>query len=127
MATTPFAPAASERRPGAGPPRAAAIVLSLLLALLIAYAFLWPRAAWLLIATRDRAVVERALAGAAANFSNTTPEDWRWMARPAVVRSRGRACVVILAWHPQPFHGRSGYKACYDARTGAVVEERASL
>jgi hypothetical protein len=47
------------------------------------------------------------------------------MARPFVYRPRGQVCVVIESWRSQLFHGRSGYKACYDARTGEVIEERA--
>ncbi|HYJ82763.1 MAG TPA: hypothetical protein VEW26_07980 [Allosphingosinicella sp.] len=113
--------------PTHGPPRILAITLSLLLAALLFHAFLWPRAAWLFVDGRDRPAVERALAGAAASFSGITPEDFRWMARPAVIRPPGRVCVLIVMWRAQPFHGRSGYKACYDARTGAVLEERAWL
>jgi hypothetical protein len=113
--------------PTPGPSRALAVTGSLLLAALLFYAFLWPRADWLFVAAHDRPIVERALAGAAATFSDTTPEDFRWMARPAVFRSPGRVCVVILSWRAQPFHGRFGYKACYDVRTGQMLEERAWL
>jgi hypothetical protein len=120
MATTPSAPAAPERRPASGPPRAAAIALSLLLAALLAYAFLWPRAAWLFVPASDRAAVERALAAAAASFGGDTPEDFRWKARPVVARSAGRVCVTLAV--ARPYHG---YSACYDARTGETIEERA--
>lgn len=113
--------------PSSGPPRPLALALSLLLAALLAYAFLWPRAAWLFVSARDRPVVERALAGAASSFSDMGPEDWRWTARPAVIRSAGRVCVLIVAWRGTAFHGRSGYKACYDERNGEVIEERAWL
>jgi hypothetical protein len=113
--------------PSSGPPRALALALSLFLAALLLYAFLWPRAAWLFVPGRDRPVVERALAGAAASFGGMTREDFRWIARPSVIRPPGRVCVLIVMWRAQPFHGRSGYKACYDARTGAVLEERAWL
>jgi hypothetical protein len=107
--------------PASGPPRAAAIALSLLLAALLAYAFLWPRSAWLFVPARDRPVVERALAEAAAAFADTTPEDFRWTARPVVARSAGQVCVTLAAAR-RPFHG---YRACYDSRTGRVLEERA--
>lgn len=115
--------------PVPGPRRRIALALaaSFLLAGLLLYAFLWPRADWLFVAERDRPAVERALAGAAASFGGTTAEDWRWMARPHVFRSPGRVCVIIQAWRSQAFHGRSGYKACYDERTGAVLEARAWL
>lgn len=113
--------------PSSGPLRALALALSLLVAALLLYAFLWPRAAWLFVPARDRPVVERALAGAAASFSDATPDDFRWTARPTVFRLPGRVCVLIVSWRGTAYHGRSGYKACYDARTGAVVEERAWL
>jgi hypothetical protein len=67
--------------------------------------------------------VERTLAAAALTFG-TTPEDHRWTTRPSVLRSAGRLCVVIHSTRSGP-HGHSGYKACYDARTGALLEERA--
>ena len=111
----------------ASPPRAAALAVALLLAALIAYAFLWPRAAWLLVPAADRAIVERALAGTDASFGGTTVEDWRWMARPVVIRAPGRVCVVIETHRSAAFHGRSGYRACYDERTGEVLEERSWL
>ena len=113
--------------PTAGPPRALALAFSLLLAALIAHAFLWPRAAWLLVPADDRPVVGRALAGTAASFGGTTAEDWRWMARPVVIRSPGRVCVLIVDWRPNPFHGKGGYKACYESGTGRVLEERVWL
>jgi hypothetical protein len=113
--------------PSSGPPRALALTVSLLLAALLVYALLWPRAAWLFVAARDRPAVERALAGAAAVFAGTTPEDLRWTDRPSVIRPPGQVCVLIVAWRAQPFHGGSGYKACYDERTGEVIEERAWL
>jgi hypothetical protein len=110
-------------RPACGPPRAAAILLSLLLAALLAHAFLWPRAAWLAVPARDRPAVERALAEAAASFSGDSREDFRWKARPAVARSAGRVCVT-LAVERRPAHG---YSACYDERTGETIEQRAWL
>jgi hypothetical protein len=111
--------------PTRGPPRGLALAAALLLAALLFYAFLWPRAAWLFVAGRDRPVVERALTGAAASFSGMAPEEFRWTARPSVIRSPGRVCVLMVMWRAQPFHGRSGYKACYDGRTGEGIEERA--
>lgn len=111
--------------PSSGPPRALALAVPLLLAALLFYAFLWPRAAWLFVAAGDRPVVERALAGAVASFSHTTRDDLRWTATPAVIRSPGRACVLIVSWRGTAFHGRSGYKACFDERTGKLLEERA--
>lgn len=113
--------------PSSGPPRALALTLALLLAALLGYAFLWPRAAWLAVPAGDKAVVERALAGASASFSKTTPDDFRWTARPTIFRSPGRVCVLIVSWRGTAFHGTSGYKACYDERTGEVLEERAWL
>jgi hypothetical protein len=113
--------------PSSDPPRALALALPLLLAALLAYAFLWPRVAWLAVPAGDKAVVERALAGASASFSGATPDDFRWTARPTVIRSPGRVCVLIVSWRATAFHGRSGYKACYDGRTGEVLEERAWL
>lgn len=113
--------------PSSGPPRTLALAVSLLLAALLFYAFLWPRAAWPFLPAQDRPVVERALAGAAASFSDTTAEDFRWLARPSVIRRPGRVCVIIVMWRAQPFHDRAGYKACYDVRTGTVLEERAWL
>jgi hypothetical protein len=113
--------------PSSGPPRALALAASLLVAALLLYAFLWPRAEWLFVPAGDRHVVERALAGAAASFSDTTPEDFRWTARPAVIRTPGRVCVLIVSWRGTAFHGRSGYQACYDERTGKLIEERAWL
>ena len=106
--------------PSSGPARALAVTVSLLLAALLFYAFLWPRAAWLFVAGRDRPVVERALAAAAASFSGDTAEDFRWKARPVVARSAGRVCVTLAV--ARPYHG---YGACYDARTGETIEERA--
>ncbi|HEX8126506.1 MAG TPA: hypothetical protein VF548_13070 [Allosphingosinicella sp.] len=106
--------------PSSGPPRALALTLSLVLAALLFYAFLWPRAAWVFVSDQDRAVVERALASAAASFSGDTAEDFRWKSRPVVVRSAGRVCVTLAV--TRPYHG---YSACYDARTGETIEERA--
>lgn len=120
MAVTIFAAAGLERPPVSGPPRAAAITLSLLLAVLLAYAFLWPRAAWLFVPVGDRPVVERALAAGAASFSGDTAEDFRWKARPVVTRSAGQVCVTLAV--ARPYHG---YSACYGARTGETIEERA--
>ena len=113
--------------PSSGPPRFLALAGALLVAALLFYAFLWPRAAWLFVAARDRPVVERALAGAAASFSDTSPEDWRWLARPVVTRPEGQICVLIETWHSQLFHETPGYKACYDDRTGEMIEERAGV
>jgi hypothetical protein len=107
--------------PTPGPPRAFALAVSLLVVVLLFHAFLWPRAAWLFVPAGDRPLVERALAAAASNFSNTTPEDFRWRTRPVVARSVGRVCVT-LAVTRRPVHG---YSACYDERSGEVVEERA--
>jgi hypothetical protein len=63
--------------PTPGPPRSLATAGSLLLAALLFYALLWPRGAWLLVPAGERAVVERAVAGAAASFSDIRAEDWR--------------------------------------------------
>ena len=114
-------------KPSSGPARAIAPAGALLLAALLASAFLWPRAAWLFVAARDRPAVEHALAWAAATSSDGTAEDIRWMARPVVVRAPGRVCVLILMWRAQPLHGKGGYEVCRDSRTGEIVEERAWL
>lgn len=106
--------------PTSGPPRALALALSLFLAALLFYAFLWPRAAWLFLPAPDRPVVERAVAAAAGSFSGDTAEDFRWKARPVVARSAGRVCVTLAV--ARPYHG---YSACYDAHTGETIEERA--
>lgn len=106
--------------PSSGPPRALAATFSLLLAALLFHAFLWPRAAWLFVPEQDRPMVERALAGAAASFSGDTAEDFRWKARPVVTRSASQVCVILAV--TRPYHG---YSACYDARTGETIEERA--
>jgi hypothetical protein len=105
--------------PTAGPPRAFARALSLLLAALLATCFLWPRGAWLFVPAADRAIAERAVSAAAAHFGETR-EDFRWKARPVVTRPAGRICVALAV--ARPFHG---YSACFDDRTGEVIEERA--
>jgi hypothetical protein len=120
-ASDPNPTTAPAERPGAGPSRAAALTLSLLVAALIAQASLWPRAAWLVVPARDRPALERALAGAAAAFSGTTSEDLRWTTRSDVERSAGRVCVTLASTRG-PDHG---YRECRDARTGELVEERA--
>ncbi len=113
--------APAEGSAAAGPPRSAALAVSLLIAFLVAQAFLWPRAAWLFIPARDRPAVERALAAAAASFADTTAEDIRWRTRPRVARFAGRTCITLAA-APRPVFG---YRACYDDRTGEAVDELA--
>jgi len=102
---------------------AAAAALVLMLAALLFNAWLWPRAAWYLVPASDRPLTERALRDGAANFAGTTADSYRWRTRPIVSRSPGLDCVALATGSR---YGGGSYRACYDARTGELVEERAS-
>jgi hypothetical protein len=97
------------------------MALVLLFCALLGLKLLWPRAAWSFVAARDQAVADRALRDAASIFG-TTPDDYRWTARPIVTRLADRTCVMLRSSRRD---GEGSYRACYGARDGKVVEERA--
>ena len=75
------------------------------------------------VSEQDRPYVDRALGEAVAIF-NSTPERYRRYTAPNVYRRPGRTCVALMS----VLHNDGGsYSACYDDRSGEIVEERAVI
>ena len=77
--------------------------------------------AWRL-APDDRGYVERALRTGSREFG-ATPEDYRRLTRPTVNKRADEICVILATSHS---YGDGSYSACYDRRSGHVIEERVS-
>lgn len=70
----------------------------------------------------DRALVDRTFRMAVADLS-VAPAQYRRMTSPSVFRAPGQRCVALVSRFD---HGGGTFQACYDERTGKVLETRAS-
>ncbi len=73
------------------------------------------------LAADERPYAERALRAGAEEFRET-PERYRRLVTPEVVRGRDRVCVTLASRFED---GGGTYQTCYHARTGAVISARA--
>ena len=96
-----------------------AILASLLAAAILGLAILYPRATRPLVTPHDQPLVERAHRSAAAAFGETAQSISR-ATFPIAIELTDRTCVELRPTR----RGNGGYLACYDTRTGRLVEER---
>lgn len=95
------------------------VLLCLLAAAVICLAFLYPLATRRMVASHDQPLVERARQEAAVAFG-MTPEEIARKSFPVAIRLSDSTCVELRPLH----EGDGSYLACYDNRTGHVLEER---
>jgi hypothetical protein len=101
---------------------AAFIFAALLLALLIAHLFLNPRAPRPLVEPWDEPLVDRARLDADSAFGTRAGEATKSTV-PIVTRQGDRSCVEFRSTR----RDQAGeYRACYDGRSGELVEEKAT-
>ena len=98
-----------------------ATLLVLLRVAVATIAILYPRATRSLVEPYQQPFVERAQREAARAFG-TTPEGMARMSFPIALKLVDQTCVQL-----KPIRRGDGvYLACYDTRTGKLVEERVS-
>lgn len=98
--------------------RVAAMLAILLVGALAAIAILYPRATRPLVAEHQHALVAAAQRDA-ATFFGANADEIRRRSFPIVISLSDRTCVEL-----KPLHGgNGGYVACYDAKSGHLVEE----
>jgi hypothetical protein len=93
---------------------------ALLIAAFGIYALRFSHAAAWRLPAEDRPWVDRTLDAAAA-VSGRTREELRRTTRPRLWNRPGQVCVMLRSHRK---HGDGSYSACFDRRTGDVVEER---
>jgi|GEM_PF-4092713 len=99
--------------------RWAVLILALVLAAsVIGLAVLYPRATRQLVAPHEQPLVERAQRAAAAAFGTNSEEITR-STFPIAIQLSDRTCLELRPTR----RGDGGYLACYDNRTGRMVEE----
>ncbi|MGA9582259.1 MAG: hypothetical protein WBR13_09865 [Allosphingosinicella sp.] len=97
-----------------------ALLAILLIGALIAVAVCYPRATRPLVAEHQRVLVERAQRDAAVFFGGKST-GIKENSFAVVMRLSDRTCVELKPLR----RGNGGYLACYDERSGRIVEELA--
>lgn len=96
------------------------MLLALMLAIfLVTLVNLYERTGWRSFSDEDRALVERTRRLQAALVGEPVPDSV-----PRVVGDRNRACVIL---RPGDGGDVGTYSACYERRTGELLEERLTL
>jgi hypothetical protein len=96
------------------------LACALLLAALAAFALRFSHSAAWRLPVEQWPWVERTL-GVAAAGSGRTREEFRRTTRPRLWNRRGEICVALRSHRK---HGDGSYQACFDRRSGHLVEER---
>ena len=94
----------------------------LLLAACIAIAFLYPLSTRFVIAAEHEEIVEKARRDARNLFRDGGENDRKTF--PVVMKLSDRTCVEL---RPRVVNRVAPYVACYDNRTGEVLEERVEI
>lgn len=98
------------------------ILAASLAAALLTIAILYPLATRPLSRPGDKPLIEQARRDAEAAFGGGTAAGPKTF--PIVIRLLGRTCVELRSLRGD---GAGSYVACYESRTGAKLEERASI